>query len=350
MTALRFPRARVLGTDLSETSLDICTKNAREVGATNLVLLRESVNDATYEGEFDLVICTGVIHYTRDPARALARLARALRPDGVLELLVYNRFHRVLLGAFHGAVRTLARGMGEGDAGVARRLASGLSAGGRLASFVACHRDWQESDSDDLRVNPVEHSFTVESLAAMSEGCGLELVRPRMSQYARFRAETLEWEMPLEDPGLRRAYGALPDVDRWSVTNQLLHERSPMLWFYLRKRGASWERRSEAELARDMLGRSFVRAQTRQRIFLPDKDGVFRLRDGEVDHPSSPPDPTVRNIWEKFDFERPRTMANVLNELGVPTTFESLHLIRLKLTIPAFPYLMAVPSGATSHA
>ena len=156
-----------------------------------------------------------------------------LKPGGVLELLVYNRFHWTVMSAFQKSVRLLFRGMGSDDLAVARRLACGLSVDNRLSRFVARHRDWEESDFADLLIKPVEHSFTVDSLAAMADGYGLELVRPCTSLCAKFRAETLDWEMPFDDPELRQAYRRMPDADRWSVTNLLMHEKSPMLWFYL---------------------------------------------------------------------------------------------------------------------
>lgn len=39
----------------------------------------------------DLVICTGVIHHTQDPYKALAECVRILKPEGVLYLRTYNR-------------------------------------------------------------------------------------------------------------------------------------------------------------------------------------------------------------------------------------------------------------------
>jgi SAM-dependent methyltransferase len=340
LTALRFPRAHVVGTDLSTASLDICQKNAAEVGVTNLELRRESINEATYEGAFDFILCTGVIHHTYDPAAALARLAGALKRDGVMEILVYNRFHRTITSAFQKAIRILTRDLGADDLAVAKRLAAGLSVDNRLAQFVGRHRDWEESDFADLLINPVEHSFTVDSLAAMADRCGLELVRPCISLYAKFRAETLDWEMHFEDPELQRVHDALPDVDRWRVSNLLLHEKSPMLWFYLRRKDATWPRKTERELAEEFLRTRFVRTGTQQQVFLRDRDGVFRPSQRPVPYPAAAPDPSVRSIYQRF--ESPRRVGEVFAELGIAPSFAAAHEARQKLTIPAFPYLKAV--------
>lgn len=343
MSALRFPKAQVLGTDLSTSSLDICKHNASEVGVENLTLSCESINDATYKESFDFIICTGVIHHTFDPSQSLASLARALKRDGVIELLVYNRFHRTITSAFQKSVRLLTRDLGTDDLAIAKHLASGLSVDNRLSEFVARHRDWEESDFADLLINPVEHSFTVDSLAAMADKCGLELVRPCTSLYAKFRAETLDWEMSFDDPELQRVYNAMPDTDRWRVSNLLLHEKSPMLWFYLRRKDAIWHRKTEQELAQEMLETHFVKARTQQKVFLRDKDGVFQASSRPLEYPAAAPDASVLSIYEQFELDRPRLMADVLAELELPTTFEALHAIRQKLMIPAFPYLQAVP-------
>lgn len=107
ITALMFPDARVVGSDVSAGSLEMARRHARELGVDNLELREESIARAAWAGEFDYVVCTGVIHHTADPGHALARLAAALRPAGVLQLMVYNRFHRTPCTALQKAVRTL---------------------------------------------------------------------------------------------------------------------------------------------------------------------------------------------------------------------------------------------------
>src|SRR5437899_2422652 len=46
ITALKFPKASVLGSDLSAESLELCRRNATQMGVTNLELKRESLNQA----------------------------------------------------------------------------------------------------------------------------------------------------------------------------------------------------------------------------------------------------------------------------------------------------------------
>jgi SAM-dependent methyltransferase len=93
-TALRFPEAAVLGSDLSAASLELASRNAKTLGLDHLTLRQESLNQVTYAGEFDHIICTGVIHHNADPAHALRALSLSLRPGGVLaENLVVETLH-----------------------------------------------------------------------------------------------------------------------------------------------------------------------------------------------------------------------------------------------------------------
>src|SRR5262249_21113199 len=83
ITALNFPAARVVGSDISRPSLDLCTSAAQDLSVCNLDLHEESLNDCTYREAFDYILCTGVVHHNAQPAETLRRLARALRPGGV---------------------------------------------------------------------------------------------------------------------------------------------------------------------------------------------------------------------------------------------------------------------------
>src|SRR6185295_2848657 len=66
-TALRFPRATVVGSDLSPASLEICRTTAASLGVTNLSLRQESLNEVTYQEEFDYILSTGVIMVNAEP-------------------------------------------------------------------------------------------------------------------------------------------------------------------------------------------------------------------------------------------------------------------------------------------
>jgi SAM-dependent methyltransferase len=77
--------------------------NPDAVAANRDIGAREgSVLDIPFPaGSFDLVVCSGVIHHTPDPAKALDELCRVLAPGGRLYLSIYafrhSLFHALVL-------------------------------------------------------------------------------------------------------------------------------------------------------------------------------------------------------------------------------------------------------------
>lgn len=90
------PAARVVGIDVSEASLANHQRLADANGLTNLELHRLPIEQvASLEREFDLVITTGVLHHLADPAVGMEALAKRLRPDAVLAVMVYAKYGRM---------------------------------------------------------------------------------------------------------------------------------------------------------------------------------------------------------------------------------------------------------------
>jgi SAM-dependent methyltransferase len=344
ITALRFPAAEVVGSDVSARSLDLCAEMARQIGIANLELKHESINHVAYDGEFDYVICTGVLHHNAEPDLTLNRLARALMPSGIMELMVYNRFHRIVTSAFQKAVRIFSEAREsvdfEWEVGLANRLVADLPVREVLEKAFTQYMEWSESDFADLLVQPVEHSYTLESLAELAGCCGLDLCQPCISSYAKHLAVNLSWNLEVHDAQLCALYFALPDARRWQITNLLLHDRSPLLWFYLQRRDAPRQRRSEREVCAEFLEQRFARCGTVQRSFIRGDDGTYEPLFEPTVYPLEPPPPRLREIAAACHPEVP--IGEVLARLGFNTSFPSVNPIRLRLATSAFPYLRSV--------
>lgn len=83
LLARRFPRSRFVGYDVSPEPIARAVKAAQNAGLDNV---RFEVRDAAKLAEtarWDLVTTFDAIHDQADPARVLANIRRALRPDGV---------------------------------------------------------------------------------------------------------------------------------------------------------------------------------------------------------------------------------------------------------------------------
>ncbi|MBX3462339.1 MAG: methyltransferase domain-containing protein [Planctomycetes bacterium] len=94
--AVANPRAEIVATDLSATSLRLARRRCalhrqRHVQFAPVDLADESTWPA---GEFDLIECYGVLMNLADPLAALRGLRRRLTPRGVLRLMVYPYWSR----------------------------------------------------------------------------------------------------------------------------------------------------------------------------------------------------------------------------------------------------------------
>ena len=344
-TALRFQRGQVLGSDLSAASLATCRANAASLGVRNLELVRESLNEASHAGCFDHVICTGVIQCNADPAVPLARLAAALRPAGVLELMVYNRFHRVLTAAFQNALWHLLgkppRPDLERERPVARRLVETFRHPNLMSQFLGACGSLPDAAFADTLLQPVEHSHTVASLAALAERCGLEMLTSCNDAFSRTQGDA-DWNLKLEDPGLQRRYEALPDVERWQITNLLLAEASPMLWFYFQRRDCPRQRKSERQLAGEFLDLRFVRDKTQKELYARGADGTYSPSPRLVAFPGEPLRELPRQVFRALDETLP--LRDTLSWLGVDTSLPTLNRLRLALATSGCPFLEAASS------
>ena len=342
LTALRFPGAKVLGTDVSTRSLDVARRTANQLGLTNLDLKEASLNDPSDKDRFDHVICTGVIHHNANPEIPLASLAQALKPSGVLELMVYNYYHRTQTTAYQKAIRILSGATGRGGlidselAMTAELIAHG-GLPGSMAPFLAQQRDLPEPAVADSLLQPVEFSYTVETLAAMCGRAGLTLLQPCIGQFDKL-AQRFSWDPPLPEGAARSAFAKLGDLKRWQVANLLMTDASPMLWFYAHRGG---DRPDRAQINADFLSRTFRHASCVTGSFILGADERYSNsgRSAQLPVPAQPVDPHARAIYAACDGKT--RMGDIFAQLALPRDEAALTRLRVLLTTPAFPYLVA---------
>ena len=90
-------KTRMVGIDLSPTSLDICKKRLYKYNLENDIdLIEMSLLDLnpTIHGTFDLIICEGVLHHLEDPQKGLDALKGVLKDDGCIHMMVYGKYGR----------------------------------------------------------------------------------------------------------------------------------------------------------------------------------------------------------------------------------------------------------------
>jgi len=342
-TALKFPKATVVGSDVSGKSLALCAETAKQLGISNLELRQESINQVKYCQEFDYVICTGVIHHNADPGATLDKLAVAVRDTGILELMVYNYFHWVVPVAFQRAIRILGEQPSgvdfETDLSLSKRLINELPGDNLLGMFLSNYRNCDESTLADSLLQPVLSSYTVESFEEMVSASGLEILTPCINHSDK-ALHRFSWSMRFKDPMLKEAYDALPDTRRWHLSNLFMLEKSPMLWFYIQRKDSARRRRSEHQICEDFLDQKFIKAKTIQKSYIRDKDESYSLSPNALPFPAALPHNSVKKIIDEVDGRT--SMRDIFRRLGLETSFEVVNHTRIMLTTSAFPYLRAV--------
>jgi len=306
---------------------------------------RESINHFESENEFDYVICTGVIHHNADPQAPLARLSRALKPSGILELMVYNRYHRIETTAFQKAVRILAgttrEANFEGELHVAQEIIAGFNLSSRMVQFLESYKDCPEAKLADSLLQPVEYSYTVPSLEELIGSCNLELLAPCLNQFD-VANRTYQWNLEFDDDRLQTLYDDLSDSDRWTVSNYLMLERSPMLWFYLQRTDSDRPRKSEKQLCEEFLEQKFRKSSTKKKVFIRSEDGNYVLSDRLRPYPGLHIDNLCSKIVAAIDSQQGTRLRDVLDQLEVETRFTLINKLRVLLTTNAFPFLVSV--------
>jgi len=344
-TALRFPKSVVVGTDISSSSLEMCRNNASQLRLDNLTLREESLNQASYDKEFDYIICTGVIHHNADPSVTLANLTRALRNNGVIELMVYNRFHRTFTSAFQKAVRTVSRYNGRAtsydeELELARMFVSTEPVACSPQIALLSESPESESHFADSLIQPIEHSYTIESLNAMANTCGLNLLLPCYNQFDAQKVRS--WAMKFSTESLQARIDGLPDIVRWQITNLLLQETSPMLWFFLEHQQDSCQDQFERYINQEFLSQKFVRASTTlQNYFRGLSDLNYKLSSTPMRYPFEVSDGLPKEVVAHSGGDR--TMREVLSELGIDAKdHKTITDIRNETVTSQRPFLRAV--------
>lgn len=91
MFGRRNPSAQILATDLSKRSLRMAKMRCRLFGIHNVDFLQHDLTQSDFRECFDAIDSYGVIHHTPNPKISLCKLAEALKPGGILRLMLYSK-------------------------------------------------------------------------------------------------------------------------------------------------------------------------------------------------------------------------------------------------------------------
>jgi SAM-dependent methyltransferase len=177
--ALRWPAARVVGIDVSTTSV-LCTQELqRKHGVKNLQIHQLPLERAHELGtRFDQIVCTGVLHHLADPDAGLRALRGVLEPDGAMHLMVYAPYGRTGIYMMQEFCRRL--GIPAADTEIRDLIAAlrALPPGHPLEQLLREAPDFrQEAALADALLHPQDRAYSVPQFLDFVENAGLTFGR-----------------------------------------------------------------------------------------------------------------------------------------------------------------------------
>jgi len=208
--AAALPAARIVATDISANSLKETARLAEKAGIGNLQLEKRAIEDtAGLDRDFDLVICTGVLHHLADPDAGLSALARVLRPSGSMHLMLYGRHGRTgvyMLQALFRALCIDPLRLKSGDIAKIRALIETLPPAHPFAAVRDLHPDWHDDEGlVDLLLHVQDRAYNIGEVYDFLAAGGLKM------QKLLFAGRTDPLFTPLADVA-GKGFAALPDV------------------------------------------------------------------------------------------------------------------------------------------
>ncbi|MSU72748.1 MAG: class I SAM-dependent methyltransferase [Opitutus sp.] len=225
------PGAEVHAFDFSRESLAIARQRIDALGGEPVTFHElDLMNLRKLPGKFDAIFCSGVIHHTADPVRALRELKSKLKPDGVIYLMLYSQFGRRPSMLMQRAIKLLSRNPQDQQEGlqVGRKLFDALPATNPIATWErekwgGNHRTHPEAFID-MYVNANEKNYSIREVYADLAAAGLQFLRFDKPQLWQLRARMT---LPAE---LQERFQALPALAQYEVIENLFPDRDQYMF------------------------------------------------------------------------------------------------------------------------
>ncbi|HEY7915272.1 MAG TPA: class I SAM-dependent methyltransferase [Blastocatellia bacterium] len=164
--ALCHPDARVVGIDVSPTSLKHTETLKRKYNLTNLETRQLPIeNVARLDHRFDLIVCTGVLHHLVDPDAGLRALGSVLRPEGAMYLMVYAPYGRTGVYMLQEYCRRLGIGTSKDEIHDLTVVLKALPQHHPLLATLRGSRDSLNAEAlADALLNPRDRAYSVPEL------------------------------------------------------------------------------------------------------------------------------------------------------------------------------------------
>ena len=177
--AICHPAAHVTAVDISQTSLQHTQALKQKYDLANLEvrsLAIESIADLDHQ--FDMIVCTGVLHHLEDPEVGLRALRSALKPDGAMYLMLYAPYGRTGVRMLQEYCRKLGIGTSSQEINDLTAVLQLLPQYHPLLSMLRGARNALDARAlVDALLNPRDRTYSVPQLLNFLDGNELKLGR-----------------------------------------------------------------------------------------------------------------------------------------------------------------------------
>jgi SAM-dependent methyltransferase len=173
--AFNHPESKVVGIDISKTSLAHSDYLKDKHGLANLMLVECRIEDvATLGRDFDLIDATGVLHHLPDPTAGLAALRGVLRLEGEVFLGLYGKYGRVGVYMMQELFQLLRLDQSEQSVGIVKDTVAALSGTHHLTNYVKGASDLNfDAGWIDTFLHRQDAAFDVAGCLRLVENAGL---------------------------------------------------------------------------------------------------------------------------------------------------------------------------------
>lgn len=225
--------AEVFGVDLSEASLAHERFLQEKHALTNLHLFKGDLrNAADIGGDFDMIVCSGVLHHMADPDEGMRALVGVMADGAVFAGMVYAATRRTGVYMMQDVFRRLGVATdAEGIAFVRRTLAK-LPAWHPVHAYISAAPELKDDAAlVDTFLHPQDRAYTVPQVLALVEDNGLSF--QGWFDNGLYYPQGASWLAP----EIVERVAALSERDQWAAT-EMLSPANPQHYFFAR-RGAA---------------------------------------------------------------------------------------------------------------
>lgn len=176
--AFHHPQARVVGIDLSASSLAHEQYLKDKHNLTNLTLHQGKIEDVVKLGQtFDFIDTSGVLHHLPDPVAGLKALGSVLRPEGTIAVMVYAKYGRSGVYMMQEAFRLMNLGQSEEDVKMVKRTLNKVARNHAVHDYIARSQDLKyDAGIVDTFLHPQDRAYTTNECVEFVQQAGLSFM------------------------------------------------------------------------------------------------------------------------------------------------------------------------------